>query len=57
MLLSIKIDPILKEKGHKRYAFMSYSTGCIEIILALLAEVIIFYMQILIVEVRVFSLK
>lgn len=57
LLLLVKVDSITKERGYKRDAFKTCSTSLIKIILILLTEVAILYLQALIVQVRIFGLK
>lgn len=49
VLFPVEIDPILKEYCYKRNAFAARGTGCVEILLPLLIEVIVLYMGVVIV--------
>ena len=53
VLLPAKKNPILEKKSCKRYALMALGPSCLKMVFALLTEVIAFYVQILIVQVRV----
>ena len=57
MFLPSKVHSILEKLGRKRYWFRLYSTSCIKIIFALPTEVVAFYMQVLIVEIRISGLE
>lgn len=57
MLLSAKVDLILKEQIYKENILVIYSTGHIKIIIILSIKVIVFYRQTLIVQVGVLGLK
>lgn len=57
MLLSTEVDPILEKWSCKRDILMACGTGHGKIILALLTEVIIFYIWALIIQIGVPSLK
>lgn len=45
MLLPPEIDPLLEEQSRKRYTFIAFSTNHFEIVLALPAKVIAFYVR------------
>lgn len=45
VLLVVEVDSILKEQGHKKDMLKSCDAGFVEIIFALLAEIIALYMQ------------
>lgn len=57
ILLLTEIDPFSKEQGCKKYAFVALRTNCLEIVLALVTEIIAFHMQVFIIQVRVPSLE
>lgn len=57
VLLPTKVDPISEEQGCERDAFVICGINRLEMILALLAEVTKFHMQVSIIEVGVFGLK
>lgn len=57
VLLLAKVDPIPEEQDCKRDVLVARGTGCIKIVFALLTEVIIFYMQVFLVQIRVPGLK
>lgn len=44
--LSAKENPILEKKIYKRYVFIAFSSSYFKIVLALLAKVVIFYVQV-----------
>ena len=46
MLLPAKKDPILEEKGYKRYAFMVLSSSRFKMVLALLTKVVALHVEI-----------
>lgn len=56
MLLLPKINLIAEKKNCKMHVFISHDTSCIEMILALLTEVVTFYIYIFIIQVEVSSL-
>lgn len=57
VLLSVKVNPILEKQDYKKDALVAYGTSHIKIILILLTNVIVFYIQAFIVQVEVFSFK
>ena len=56
VLLPAKVDPLTKERGCKRYAFMVFCSNSLKIVLELLTEVVAIYVQISVVEVWIPSL-
>lgn len=57
MLLSIKVDLILKEQDYKKNILVVCSTSYIKTIFALSAKILVLYIQAFIIEVSVFSLE
>lgn len=57
MLLLVEGDPIPEEQGCKKDAFRVYGTGYIEMIIALLAEIVALYIWGPIVKVKVTGLE
>lgn len=57
VLLLIEVDPILNKQGHKWDTVKVCGISHIKIVLKLFTEILIFYMQVFIVEVGVFHLK
>ena len=57
VLLPTEINSILEKQSCKRDIFVAYGSSHVEIILILLREVIVLYMQAFIVKVRVLSLE
>lgn len=57
VLIPAKADSILKKQSCKKDAFKAYSISYIEIILVLLIEIVTLYIQVPIIEIRVFSLE
>lgn len=55
VLLSSKVDPILRESGCKKYKFKIYSFNRFKIILILVTKIKIVYMQVIIIMVQVFT--
>lgn len=56
VLLLVEIDSIIKKCSCKEHIFIAYSIDHIEMIFALLIEVIAFYMQAFIIQVQITSL-
>lgn len=46
MLLLVKIDPIPEEQGYKKDLFVTFGSDSFKIVLTLLTEVVILYMQV-----------
>lgn len=57
VLLPAKIDFFIEKQKCKKYSLVALCTSCLKIVLALLAEVIAFHIQVLIIQVGLFSLK
>lgn len=57
MLLLLKIDTILKKQDYKKNMFIACGTSFFKIIFAFLAEVIIFYIQVFILEFGISSFE
>lgn len=53
VLLSQIYDAVFQESCSKKYAFITLGSGCFEIILALLIEVVAFYILVIIIQVRI----
>lgn len=49
VLLPIKIYFIIDKQNYKKYIFMAYNINCLEIVIALLIKIVIFYIQIFII--------
>lgn len=52
-LLPVKKNDILEKKSCKIYTFMTLGLSCVKMVLELLTEVVAFYVQVPIVQVRV----
>lgn len=57
MLLLVKFDLILEKKGCKRDALVVHSIGHFKTIFALSTKQVVFYIQVFIVQIAVFSLE
>lgn len=57
MLLLIKVDPIAEKQSCKKDVFRACGTGYIKIILILLIEVIVLYIQVSIIDLKVLTLE
>lgn len=57
ILLLSKINPISKEQNCKKNAFRVYDLNNFEIVFRLLAEIIIFYMQMFIIKIGILGFK
>lgn len=57
ILLLVEIDPILEKQSFKKDVFITCGNSYIKIIFALLVKFIAFYMQVFIIQVRIFSLE
>lgn len=57
VLIPVKADSILKKQSHKKDIFKAYNISYIEIIFILLIEIVTLYIQVPIIESRVFSLE
>ena len=57
MLLLAKINPVSEERSRKENTLGSRSTGRVEIVLALLTEIIALYMQVSIIQVGITGLE
>lgn len=56
MLLLVDVNPITKKQGYKKDILIAYSIGSVKIVLTLITKVVALHIQVLIVQVRVFSL-
>lgn len=57
MLLLLKINLIAKKLSYKKYTFKSYSFYYFKIILVLPTKVITLYIQVIIIEIKIFGLE
>lgn len=57
MLLLMEVDSITKQQAFKKNAFRVCGTGCVKIVFILLTEVVVFYIQTFIVQIRVPNLE
>lgn len=57
ILLSLKVYFVLKKKSYKNNAFRFFGTSYLNIVLVLLIKIVIFYIQVFIVEVEVSAFK
>lgn len=57
MLLPIKGNPIPEKQNHDKYVFVTYGFGCVEIVFALLAELVVLYMRATITQIGVLGLE
>lgn len=57
MLLPTEVNIISEKQSCKKDTLVTYSIGCIKIILKLLTKVVTLYMQAFIVQVGIFGLK
>lgn len=57
MLLSTKVDPVLKKQSYKKDVFIAYDTGYIKIVLTLMTKIVVLYMQTFIIQVGIPSFE
>lgn len=57
LLLPTKVDFILEERDCKKNVLRAYSISCVEMIFALLAEIVVLHIGATIVQIRVLGLK
>lgn len=57
VLLPAKIDSVVEKQNCKKYALRIRGIGCIEIILALLIKIVVFYIDIPVIQVVILGLE
>lgn len=56
ILLPAGKDAVFQKQSRKRYALMAFGSGSLKVIFELLTEVVIFYVQVAIIEIRLLGL-
>lgn len=57
ILLLAEINPIIKKQSWKKNVLMAFITSCIKMVLALLTKIVALYIQVFIIQIRIFDFE